>query len=128
MDKHRKAPAGADGGMPAVPVEALPARFACAEWAFKLRRMRDQVLGVSLFGEPAWDTLLLLAAARERGEQATLGEVMLALRLPEDAARRTMANLKQAGLVDVELDRCGDPATALALTEEGYGKLAQVLG
>ena len=112
----------------AVPVEELPTRMVCAEWAFKLRRMRDQVLGTSLFGEPAWDALLLLAAARERGEDATIGRLMLELRLPEGSARRVVANLSQADLVEVELARCGDPAAPVALTEEGYAKLATVLG
>lgn len=114
--------------LPRVPVEELPTRMACAEWAFKLRRMRDQVLGGSLFGEPAWDALLLLAAARDRGEDATLGQLMLQLRLPEDVARRVLANLRQADLIDVELAQCGDPAATVALTEEGYAKLATVLG
>lgn len=118
----------AHGRLPQVPVEELPTRTACAEWAFKLRRMRDQVLGTSLFGEPAWDTLLLLATARDRGEQATIGQLMLELRLPEDAVRRVVANLSQADLVEVELAQCGDPAAPVALTEEGYAKLATVLG
>lgn len=114
--------------LPQRPVEELPTRMACAEWAFKLRRMRDQVLGTSLFGEPAWDALLLLAAARERGEDATIGQLLLELRLPEDSARRVVANLCQADLVEVELAHCGDPAAPVALTEEGYAKLATVLG
>lgn len=128
MSHDRSTRTAAHGSLPQLPVEELPTRMACAELVFKLRRMRDQVLGTSLFGEPAWDALLLLATARDRGEEATLGQIMLDLRLPEDAARRVLANLCQADLVDIELAQCGDPATPVALTEEGCAKLAIVLG
>lgn len=128
MPNDRTTRAMTRDSLPQRAVEDLPTRMACAEWAFKLRRMRDRVFGGSLFGEPAWDALLLLAAARDRGEHATLGQLMLELRLPEDAARRVLANLRQAELIHVELARCGDPAAIVALTEEGYAKLATVLG
>ena len=114
--------------MPRVPVEHLPASFPCAEWVFKLRRMRDQVLGGSLFGEPAWDALLLLAAGRERGECTTIGQLMLELRLPDGAARRVIANLQQAELIEVDPTHSSDPLAPVALTEEGYAKLSTVLG
>ncbi|WP_374407829.1 hypothetical protein [Pelagerythrobacter sp.] len=111
-----------------MPVENLPTRVACAEWAFKLRRMRDQVLGGALFGEPAWDALLVLAAARDRGEDTALGQLATQLQLSDDATWRVVEDLRHADLVDPDAEQAGDLEGSVALTEEGYTKLAMVLG
>jgi hypothetical protein len=108
--------------------DALPTPAPRAEWAYKLRRMRDRVLGTELFGEPAWDALLYLAAARDRRECTTVGALTVELRLPEDAVRRLLANLAQNGLVECIAARESDPAHRLTLTPEGAAKLAMVLG
>lgn len=113
---------------PADDLEAFPARLPRAEWAFKLRRMRDRIFGSELFGEPSWDALLLLATAQESGEKLTAARIALELHLPREVAMRTVGKLAQAGLVAAAGIAHGDFSVPVALTDEGQAKLLTVLG
>lgn len=115
-------------GSSVVPVDALPARLPRAEWAFKLRRMRDRIFGSELFGEPSWDVLLLIAAAREHGESPTVARIALDAHLPREVAMRTVSRLIQAGLVATASSEVADFAAPVDLTDNGLAKLETVLG
>jgi len=125
MTNDRDARADARQSRPPVSFDQFPIGAPCAVHTYKLRRLRDQVLGRALFGEPAWDTLLLLTVAHESEGGMTLARLMTELRLSEDGARQVMTDLERAGLV--EPDDYADPATEVALTAEGYCKLTVVL-
>lgn len=115
-------------GASSPPTEKFATRVPRAEWAFKARRMRDRIFGGELFGEPAWDLLLLLATARENGEMPTVARIALDIHLPREVAQRTVTRLVQAGLVSVPSGHAVEFAAPVDLTDEGLAKLQTVLG
>ncbi len=118
-------PGGADS--PPDSADHFPTRVSRADWAFKLRRMRDRIFGSELFGEPVWDVLLYVAASQERGETVTVGGLAQGIHLPRATVARTLGALRQAGLLAPETD-ADDLTAPVSLSDEGYGKLQAVLG
>lgn len=53
-----------------------------------------------LFGESAWDMLLHLFALHERGLCSTVGDAIMAARVPVDVGAEHLVRLERRGLVD----------------------------
>lgn len=63
------------------------------------RRTRDEMFGAALFGEPAWDMLLHLFVAYERGEHVKPAALAEAVPVAPAAAERWLRALEKAGHV-----------------------------
>ena len=86
-----------------------------AEALLASRRLRDSIFvgHVDGFGEPAWDTLLLLFAEMAKGRMSvSTGELLAATSAPEEIARPYIAWLASHGLVSRQDE-------TVALTEQG---------
>jgi DNA-binding MarR family transcriptional regulator len=96
---------------------------------YKGRRARTTLLGRSadLFGEPAWDILLDLFIAREKGQLVSISSACIAADVPSTTALRWLSVLEQRGLVE----RLGDPADRrrfhLRLADEAHAQMRQWL-
>jgi DNA-binding MarR family transcriptional regulator len=78
--------------------ERASARF----WADRLyaeRRRRDALFPHELFGEPAWDLLLALFTAREKGQVMILCKAYRAARVTDTTGRRLLDRMEEDGLI-----------------------------
>ena len=76
------------------PVTAKAVRAVIAE-----RRLRDRFLDSDLFGEPAWDMLLDLYAARLEHQRVSVSSLCIAAAVPSTTALRWLRTLTESGLV-----------------------------
>jgi DNA-binding MarR family transcriptional regulator len=88
-----------DGDPPTDPVDR-------ARRIVAVRRLRDQVFGKDLFGEPSWDILLTLFVANEEGRNICVKNLCADAAVPSTTALRWMMTLLERGL----LVRVGDSA------------------
>jgi DNA-binding NarL/FixJ family response regulator len=72
----------------------------------KARRLRERYLPPALFGEPAWDMLLDLCAARIERTRVAVSSLCIAAAVPPTTALRTIRTMTEQGL----LTRIADPA------------------
>jgi DNA-binding MarR family transcriptional regulator len=91
-----------------------------------LRRARDEMLGTSLFAEPAWDVLLELYAASLGGRRMSLRDVALAIKVPESTAARWIAALADHGLICSQGAPDEGGAAWIDLTERGTTKMKRL--
>jgi hypothetical protein len=90
------------------------------------RKHRHRHLAPSLFGEPAWDILLMLFDANLSGHASTVAEVCKAAGPHVATSNRWIAILANYGLV--EIVQLGDnDSEALRLTEEGVTQMARTM-
>jgi len=71
----------------------------------RARRLREELFGVGLFADPAWDILLDLTAARIEGRSVAVSSLCIAAAVPATTALRWIKQLTEAGL----LHRVADP-------------------
>lgn len=71
----------------------------------RARRLREDLFGVGLFADPAWDILLDLMAARIEGRSVAVSSLCIAAAVPATTALRWIKQLTEAGL----LRRVADP-------------------
>ncbi len=79
----------------AAPVTARAVRAVIAG-----RRLRDRFLDPDLFGEPAWDMLLDLYAARLEHARVSVSSLCIAAAVPSTTALRWLRTLTESGLVE----------------------------
>lgn len=63
------------------------------------RRLRQEIFNPDLFGEPAWDILLLLFSNADHSGQLSVREIARELQLSESLVRRWLAILASHDLV-----------------------------
>ncbi|HYD11321.1 MAG TPA: transcriptional regulator [Allosphingosinicella sp.] len=71
-------------------------------WADRLyaeRRRRDAMFPPALFGEPAWDLLLAMFTARERGQAMILCKAYKAAGVSDTTGRRLLDRMEEEGLI-----------------------------
>ena len=71
-------------------------------WADRLyaeRRRRDALFPDALFGEPAWDLLLAMFAAREKGQAMILCRAYKAAGVSDTTGRRLLDRMEEEGLI-----------------------------
>ena len=71
-------------------------------WADRLyaeRRRRDAMFPDGLFGEPAWDLLLALFTAREKGQSVILCKAYRAAGVTDTTGRRLLDRMEKEGLI-----------------------------
>lgn len=107
--------------------EAEALRVAKAIYA--LRRRRDGVNPVKgLFGEPAWDILLDLFIAQQRGTELQVSSVCLEAGVPSTTILRWMARLEREGLIYRTADLADARRRYVHLTQDGQAMMNNMLG
>lgn len=91
------------------------------------RRRRDRLFPAGLFGEPAWDMLLDLAAARLEGTDVTVSSLALAAVVPTSTAQRYIKVLLASELITRHDDPTDGRCTRLRLTSAGWMKMKTYL-
>lgn len=82
--------------------DAAEARARARAWAERLyaeRRRRDALFPPDLFGEPAWDLLLAMFTARERGQAMILCRAYKAAGVTDTTGRRLLDRMEAEGLI-----------------------------
>lgn len=64
----------------------------------KLRTLRNELCGTNLFRDAAWDMLLEMFIAHERGEELAITSLGYSSGVPPSTATRTVARLEESGL------------------------------
>jgi DNA-binding MarR family transcriptional regulator len=80
-------------------------RLACH--IYDARRARDRLLGIKMFGEPAWDMLLACYCLPARGETLTVTALSYAANVPPTTGHRWQQVLIKKGLIE-KAGRRGD--------------------
>jgi predicted transcriptional regulator len=91
------------------------------------RRKRDRLFPPGLFGEPAWDMLLDLAAARLEGHSVSATSLALAAAVPVSTAQRYIAVLLEFELIQQRDDPADGRRTQIELTAKGWEKMTAYL-
>ena len=108
------------------PVGSSPAA-AFARRLIEERRRRGQALGADMFGEPAWDMLLLLFLANEEGRHVSVSALCAELPAPATTAHRWMLLLVEKGLLVRIGDRQDRRRSFVYLSAEGARRMGTLL-
>lgn len=87
---------------PDAPRDRTQERDHARAWADRLyaeRRRRDALFPGDLFGEPAWDLLLAMFTAREKGTPMILCRAYKAAGVSDTTGRRLLDRMEQDGLI-----------------------------
>ncbi len=88
------------------------------------RRLRDRFLLPDLFGEPAWDILLDLFAARIERTPVAVSSLCIAAAVPPTTALRTIRNMTERGLL-ARIDDVSDRRRVfIALTDGAAAQMS----
>ena len=82
--------------------DQLKEREQARVWADRLyaeRRRRDSLFPDGLFGEPAWDLLLAMFTAREKGHAMILCRAYKAAGVSDTTGRRLLDRMEEEGLI-----------------------------
>lgn len=114
---------GAGEGIPVAPKLSLDG----AVNLYRVRRLRDEILGKDLFGEPTWDILLDLYAMHQQGRECSVKSVCIASAVAPTTALRWFNVLLSKGL----LTRLDDPRdgrrSIVRMTEKGLRAMDEVV-
>lgn len=92
-----------------------------------LRRRRPEQLEAALFGEPAWDMLLVLFKASLDRTELTIEEVCKSSGTYESTARRWMAVLVDQHMAELDCEERDDRLKTVRLTEQGSIRMTKIL-
>ena len=70
----------------------------------RMRRLRDETFGASLFADPAWDMMLDLLAAQLENRHVSVSSLCLAAAVPPTTALRWIALMEREGVIQREAD------------------------
>jgi DNA-binding MarR family transcriptional regulator len=100
-----------------------------AQALYDLRRARDTFFGCNadLFSEPAWDILLDLFIAHERGIRVSVGSACIGACVSQSTGLRWIATLEHRGMVKRESDALDGRRTFVSLTPEARLTLVSYL-
>ena len=99
-------------------------------WADRLyaeRRSRDALFPDGLFGEPAWDLLLALFTAREKGQVTILCKAYRAAGVTDTTGRRLLDRLEEEGLITRRRAPRSRKMRVVELTEDAAERLIDYL-
>lgn len=92
-----------------------------------MRRTRDKFFGHGLFGEPAWDILLELYAAKGTGRKVSVSGACYATGVPLSTALRWIVRLEKCGWVRRFNDPLDKRRAWLTLSDEADIKMGECL-
>ncbi len=93
----------------------------------KLRKRRGQLLGESLFADPAWDVLLDLFVAEYAGRKVSVSSACLAAGVPLSTALRWLSKLEAKGLIVRRPDEQDARRTHVMLTDDAIERIHSLL-
>jgi DNA-binding MarR family transcriptional regulator len=117
-----------DAGRPGLrdhPVDQRRAEL--ARWLHDQRRRRDQYLPSELFGEPAWDILLLLYWARQCQRRLSVSAVCASAGAPSTTALRYVEHLHRLGYVTKTPHPTDKRVSWLSLSDNGDQQVGHYL-
>lgn len=91
----------------------------------RMRRLREQLLPGSIFGEPAWDMMLDLFVAKVEGRKVATNSACIASAVPVTTALRWIERLDCAGLVERFPDGMDRRRVYVELTDAATQAMAQ---
>lgn len=96
-----------------------------AETLYELRRARNLFFGNNsdLFSEPAWDMLLDIFIAKERGTDLSVSDTCLGSGVPTTTALRWITALEQRGMITKVRDTQDGRRCFVRLTPQAYESL-----
>lgn len=100
---------------------------AVARSIYRLRRIREEVFGPSLFSDPSWDILLDLYIAAEKGKKVSVSSACVASASPATTALRHLSALVKYGLVSRQNSDVDSRVVWVELTHSGHDKVTAVL-
>jgi DNA-binding MarR family transcriptional regulator len=77
-------------------------RLACG--IHNIRRERRRFFPDQVFADPAWDMILALYCAEDRGERLSVTSLGYSVGLPQATAARWIGSLRRAGLIEQQQD------------------------
>jgi DNA-binding MarR family transcriptional regulator len=92
------------------------------------RRRREELLGKQAFGDPVWDMLLELFAAREEGKRISVSRLCVAARVPTSTALRWISAMESEGRLIREDDPADRRRVNVRLTPRSVRLMRQLLG
>jgi DNA-binding MarR family transcriptional regulator len=92
-----------------------------------VRTARNSTFNDNLFGEPAWDILLLLYVALHEGDRLTVGAVCNESGVPDTTALRWIDRLVELGLVRRDRNPVDNRSSFIELEIDGIKKMDDVL-
>ena len=104
-----------------------PDAAAAADALLHARRGRGEALGLGLFADPAWDMLLALFAAGERGESLSVSRLCAAAGVPQTTALRWLEQLEQGRLIARAADAADARRTLVTLAPDAREKMRLLL-
>lgn len=111
---------------PATALEGALARR--ARQILDFRGRRTEGFGRAMFGEPAWDMLLAMYIAEQRGDRATIAELAAVSGASPSVALRWLNFLVAEGLAGQEIHPERSDALAIQLTDRSRRALEHYLG
>lgn len=99
-----------------------------AERLYAERRRRDTLFPPDLFGEPAWDLLLALFIARDKGKSVILCAAYRKAGVSDTTGRRVLDRLEREGLINRRRAPRSRKTRLVELTQEGVERLTEYLG
>lgn len=121
---------GSIGNHPAGADTVALGRADLAERAKKIhasRRRRFKIFGKSMFGEPAWDMLIILYMNEAMGPRLAISRLGDLADTPPTTALRWIEYLEQQGLVQREPHPTDRRSVFVELTEKGRSSMEQYL-
>ena len=117
---------------PSTPVaEETKEREQARAWADRLyaeRRRRDALFADGLFGEPAWDLLLAMFTAREKGHPMILCRAYKAAGVSDTTGRRLLDRMEEEGLITRRRAPRSRKMRIVELTDKAVERLIDYLG
>ncbi|MGU3389935.1 winged helix DNA-binding protein [Sphingomonas sp. M1A8_2b] len=104
-----------------------PALVEVARRLYAMRKVRDDLLGTSLFSEPAWDILLDLFISDDDGLRLSVSAVCIGARAPSATALRYLTMLQDSGLIERTRDERDGRRSHVQLTPLGRRRMANLL-
>jgi DNA-binding MarR family transcriptional regulator len=104
-------------------------RVILTEFVSRIRRLRvrrNELFEVPLFRDPAWDMLLELFVASERGEGLTVTSLSHASGVPLTTALRHLQRMEEFGLIFREGDRKDNRLTVIRSTPQANARVGAV--
>jgi len=88
------------------------------------RRARDELFApLDIFGEPAWDILLDLTAAKLARKRVSISSACIAACVPPTTALRWIKVLEKSGLVERQDDELDARRAFIQVSEDGFRKM-----
>jgi hypothetical protein len=94
---------------------------------YRLRRLRDQEFGATLFGEPAWDLLLDLYIAASDPQLVPVMSDSIAMCVSTQDTARWLTLLEDHGLVECLYSGAEMSRSVVTLTKSAFDRMTRLL-